>query len=215
MQIWESWHGNRDRRCPVSISGQKWAFGRWWCCLIQIRVSYEIIYELPQSTPMIMVLGAHSSRASDIVVSDHLITSPCLRIEKYLDTFGNRCSRILAPPGRLQLTGDGVVRDSGLPDVVAPDAPQNPVEDLPPDTLSFLLASRYCETDRLSDQGGSFSATRCRDGRGSRRSATSSTTTSPSVTSMHGRPGRRGRPSTNAMACAGTSPTLPSPSAEQ
>ena len=125
---------------------------KWWCCLIQIRVGYEIIYDLPQSTPMIMVLGAHSSRASDIVVSDHLTTSPCLRIEKYLDTFGNRCSRILAPPGRLQLTGDGVVRDSGLPDVVVPDAAQNAVEDLPPDTLSFLLPSRYCETDRLSDQ---------------------------------------------------------------
>ncbi len=49
------------------------------------------------------------------------------------------------------LSADGVVRDSGLPDVVAPSASQHPVEDLPAETLIFLLGSRYCETQRLSD----------------------------------------------------------------
>jgi len=120
--------------------------------LIKIRVGYELSFDLPQPTPMIMVLGTHFSRASDVVIPDHLTTNPSLPIEAYRDLFGNWCSRILAPPGRLQLTGDGIVRDSGLHDVIASDAPQNPVEDLPADTLGFLLGSRYCETDRLSDQ---------------------------------------------------------------
>jgi len=120
--------------------------------LIKIRVGYELSFDLPQPTPMIMVLGTHFSRASDVVIPDHLTTNPSLPIEAYRDLFGNWCSRILAPPGRLQLTGDGIVRDSGLHDVIAADAPQNPVEDLPADTLGFLLGSRYCETDRLSDQ---------------------------------------------------------------
>jgi len=119
--------------------------------LIKIRVGYELIYELPQPTPMIMVLGIHPSRADDIVVPDLLSTTPSLPIEVYRDLFGNSCSRLLAPAGRLQLTGDGTVRDSGLPDIVAPDAPQYAVEDLPADTLGFLLGSRYCETDRLSE----------------------------------------------------------------
>ncbi len=120
--------------------------------MIKIRVGYELIYDLPQPTPMIMVLGTHFSRASDVVVPDHLTTTPSLPIEAYRDLFGNWCSRILAPAGRLQLTGDGIVRDSGLRDAIVPDAPQHPVEDLPADTLGFLLGSRYCETDRLSDQ---------------------------------------------------------------
>jgi transglutaminase-like putative cysteine protease len=120
--------------------------------LIKIRIGYELLFDLPQPTPMIMVLGIHFSRASDIVVPDHLTTTPSLPIEAYRDLFGNWCSRILAPTGRLQLTGDGIVRDSGLPDVIAFDAQQSAVEDLPADTLGFLLGSRYCETDRLSDQ---------------------------------------------------------------
>src|SRR6202163_4729201 len=51
----------------------------------------------------------------------------------------------------MQLAADGTVRDSGLPDVVVPSASQHAVEDLPADTLVYLLGSRYCETDRLSD----------------------------------------------------------------
>ena len=120
--------------------------------MIKIRVGYELIYDLPQPTPMIMVLGTHFSRASDIVVPDLLTTIPSVPIEAYRDLYGNWCSRILAPAGRLRLTGDGVVRDSGLPDIVASGAPQNAVQDLPTDTLAFLLGSRYCESDRLSDQ---------------------------------------------------------------
>ena len=101
---------------------------------------------------MIMVLGTHSSRASDIAVPDHPATNPFLRIQVYGDVFGNQCSRILAPTGELRVTGDGIVSDWGLPDIVAYDAPQHPVEELPADTLAFLLGSRYSETDRLSDQ---------------------------------------------------------------
>ena len=120
--------------------------------MIKIRVGYELIYDFPQPTPMIMVLGAHFTRASDIVVPDYLTTTPSLPIAPYRDLFGNWCSRIVAPAGTLRLFGDGVVRDSGLPDVVAPSAPQHAVEDLPADTIAYLLGSRYCETDRLSEQ---------------------------------------------------------------
>ena len=79
--------------------------------MIKIRVGYELIYDLPQPTPMIMVLGTHFSRASDIVVPDYLTTTPSIPITQYRDLFGNWCSRIMAPAGRLRLSGDGVVRD--------------------------------------------------------------------------------------------------------
>src|SRR5271165_474915 len=118
---------------------------------MKIRVGYELIYDLPQSTPIIMVLGTHFTRASDVIVPDYLTTSPSVPISPYRDVFGNWCSRIVAPAGRMRLSADGVVRDTGEPDVVASSATQDAVEDLPPEALTFLLGSRYCETDRLSD----------------------------------------------------------------
>jgi transglutaminase-like putative cysteine protease len=72
-------------------------------------------------------------------------------ISPYRDLYGNWCSRLVAPAGRIRLSGDGIVRDSGLPDVVVPSAPQHAVENLPADTIVYLLGSRYCETDRLTE----------------------------------------------------------------
>jgi transglutaminase-like putative cysteine protease len=119
--------------------------------LIKIRIGYELIYEFPQPTPVIMVLGVHFTRASDVITPDFLTTTPSVPITPYRDAFGNWCSRIVAPKGRMRLTGDGVVRDTGLPDIVVPSAPQHAVEDLPSETIGYLLGSRYCETDRLTE----------------------------------------------------------------
>jgi transglutaminase-like putative cysteine protease len=118
---------------------------------MQIRVGYEIVYECPQDTPMIFMLHVHYSRASDLVVPDHLTTYPSVPITAYRDTFGNWCSRLVAPRGQFRVASTAVVRDTGLPDPVLPNAQQHRVQDLPEDTLMFLLGSRYCETDRLSD----------------------------------------------------------------
>jgi transglutaminase-like putative cysteine protease len=118
---------------------------------MKIRVGYELIYDFPQPTPMILVLGTHLTRASDVIVPDYLTTDPAVTISPYRDSYGNWCSRLVAPAGHMRLSGDGIVRDSGLPDVVAPSAPQHAVEELPAETIVYLLGSRYCETDRLSD----------------------------------------------------------------
>jgi transglutaminase-like putative cysteine protease len=119
---------------------------------MQFRIGYELIYDFQQPTPIILVVNVHYSRISDVVVPDCLITQPSIPINTYRDTFGNLCSRALAPAGRLRLAADGVIRDSGRPDEVAPAAGQNSVEDLPAETLVFLLGSRYCETDLLSEK---------------------------------------------------------------
>ena len=69
---------------------------------MRIRVGYELIYNCPQPTPMIVTLSIHYTRVSDIVTPDHIITTPSLPIRAYRDSFGNWCSRIVAPPGRLR-----------------------------------------------------------------------------------------------------------------
>lgn len=118
---------------------------------MQIRVGFELIYDCPQPTPMMLMLNIHHTRAPDIVVPDHLTCDPPVPITPYRDGFGNWCSRLVAPKGHVRIATTAVVNDTGLPDPVVPGAQQHAVQDLPDDVLVFMLGSRYCETDRLSE----------------------------------------------------------------
>ncbi|MFC7053877.1 transglutaminase family protein [Hansschlegelia quercus] len=117
---------------------------------MKIRVGFEITHTFQQPTPMLAMLNVHPSREKDLLTSDIISASPYAPISVYTDGFGNLCSRMTAPAGDFTLRADAVVADSGEPDVYAPDAIQIPAENLPDDTLVYLLGSRYCETDRLS-----------------------------------------------------------------
>ena len=123
---------------------------------MQIRVGYELVYDCPQPTPMILTLNVHHSRVSDMLAPDHLVTSPSVPVTGYRDGFGNWCTRIVAPQGQLRLSSSTVVNDPGTPDRVDWSAEQHAVQDLPEDTLVFLLGSRYCETDRLLETAWSL-----------------------------------------------------------
>jgi transglutaminase-like putative cysteine protease len=118
---------------------------------MRIRIGYKLAYQLPQSTPMILMLNVHFSRVSDLETPDHLITSPAVKIDGYRDSFGNWCNRLVAPAGSFHLAASAIIRDSGQSDPTELGAIQHRVEDLPSDALLFLLGSRYCETDRLSE----------------------------------------------------------------
>jgi transglutaminase-like putative cysteine protease len=117
---------------------------------VELDVGYELIYDLPQPTPMLLVLHIHYTRASDILVPDHILTDPPVPLVAYRDGFGNWCSRIVAPAGRFRIASNAVVRDSGKPDTAVKDAQQHSIEDLPEEALVLLLASRYCDTEKLS-----------------------------------------------------------------
>ncbi|MEI7466235.1 MAG: transglutaminase family protein [Burkholderiales bacterium] len=114
-----------------------------------IRFGHELVYTCPQPTPMILMLNVHFSRVSDLVEPDHVRTSPALPLSGYRDGFGNWCTRLVLPVGQTRITGNALIRDSGLPEPVVPNAWQAPVEALPDETLVYLLGSRYCETERL------------------------------------------------------------------
>jgi transglutaminase-like putative cysteine protease len=118
---------------------------------MKIRLGYEIAYAMPRPTPMIFTLNVHYSRVSDLLSPDVMRFSPSVETRSHRDGFGNWCTRIVAPPGQLVVSADAVIRDTGEPDRVATSARQVPVELLPEETLVFLLGSRYCETDRLSE----------------------------------------------------------------
>jgi transglutaminase-like putative cysteine protease len=118
---------------------------------MKIRIGYELVYNCPQPTPMILTLNVHYSRVPDLLIPDQIVVNPGVPLTSYRDTFGNWCSRIRAPAGETRISTDALIQDSGLPDPVDFSAWQHAVEDLPEDTLLFLLGSRYCETDRLSE----------------------------------------------------------------
>lgn len=118
---------------------------------MQIRVGYELRYTFPRRTPMILTLNIHYSRASDLVYPDYVRTDPPVNVRGYRDGFGNWCSRLVAPAGAVRIFSESLLNDAGLADRVDPGAQQIPVEALPEETLVFLLGSRYCETDLLSD----------------------------------------------------------------
>jgi transglutaminase-like putative cysteine protease len=118
---------------------------------MRIHTGFEITYDCPMSAPMLLMLSVHPSRRGDLETADWLRTDPVVEVRQYLDAYGNICSRVLAPAGRLVMSSDFIIRDSGLADDYAPDAIQIAVHNLPDDALVYLLGSRYCETDALSD----------------------------------------------------------------
>jgi transglutaminase-like putative cysteine protease len=115
-----------------------------------IRLGYDIELDLADPRVVVAVLSVHPSRTPDLLEPDELQTSDVLERDDYTDSFGNRCVRILAPPGTLRLYNSTLIRDSGEPDPVNWFAQAAPVERLPTESLQFLLPSRYCEVDQLS-----------------------------------------------------------------
>jgi hypothetical protein len=100
---------------------------------------------------MVGMLHVHPSRVPDLREPDEVSISPEAKVESYIDSYGNRCARWLAPAGPLHLSGSTVIEDPGTPDEGDPEAQEHPVNELPPELLRYLLNSRYCEVDRLSN----------------------------------------------------------------
>ncbi|TBW36428.1 transglutaminase family protein [Siculibacillus lacustris] len=115
-----------------------------------IRYGYEMTFACPEPTPMICQLDVHPSLAIAVRKESPFTSNPPIASSIYADVFGNRCRRFVAPAGRLTISCGGVIEDSGRPDPITPDAWEHAVADLPDESLMYLVGSRYCETDKLS-----------------------------------------------------------------
>ncbi len=116
-----------------------------------IKIGFDIQFEVPAPTPMILMLYVHPSRQADLRTGEKIVVEPGVALSDFTDLYGNRCARLVAPPGNIRFTLEALIEDSGKPDEQNPAAVQHPVEELPDETLPFLLTSRYCEVDKLSD----------------------------------------------------------------
>lgn len=123
---------------------------------MRIETGFEITYDCPASVPMLLMLSVHPSRRGDLESSDAVRSDPPLSVHQYVDAYGNICSRLLAPPGRLRLFADFIISDTGLIDAYVPDAAEQPIHELPDDVILYLLGSRYCDTDKLTETAWSL-----------------------------------------------------------
>lgn len=112
-----------------------------------IRVGFDIAFQFPEPTAVVLMLYLHPSRAATIRGHEALSVDPFVPITDFVDGFGNRCGRVFVPAGRVAFRGQAVVEDHGLPEPQFWDVPQVNVQDLPHDVLPYLYASRYCEVD--------------------------------------------------------------------
>ena len=126
---------------------------------MKFRAGYEFNYHFPDRTPVLLMLNVHYNRVSDLSAPDNIILSPSVPITGYRDSYGNWCSRIVAPPGLMRICADTIVRDSGARDWQPAQAQQIPVEELPEDAILFLLASRFCDSDQMLDLAWSLFGT--------------------------------------------------------
>jgi transglutaminase-like putative cysteine protease len=116
-----------------------------------IRLGYDIQFEIPTAVPVVALLHVHPSRDKDLLEPDELKIEPKVEVVTFIDSFGNRCTRFVAPPGKICLRNSTLIHDSGEPDEVNVHAREVPVADLPNQLLCNLLNSRYCEVDRFSN----------------------------------------------------------------
>jgi transglutaminase-like putative cysteine protease len=116
-----------------------------------IRLGYDIEFNIPQPVAVVALLNVHPSREAALREPDQLRIEPTAGTQQYIDHFGNRCTRFLASPGKLRLWSSTLIEDSAQSDPVNYAARQHPVNELPSDALTFLMSSRYCEVDRMSN----------------------------------------------------------------
>ena len=123
---------------------------------MRLHAGYEIAFDCQNPVPMLLQVAVHPSRAADLLTPGPIVFDPPVAVSTYHDRFDNICTRIVAPTGRLTVSTAFDVHDSGLPDPVDKTAQEHPVEDLPHEMLVYLLGSRYCDTDKLSDTAWSL-----------------------------------------------------------
>jgi transglutaminase-like putative cysteine protease len=115
-----------------------------------IRAGFQIALRCQRATPLLGLLSVHPSRAASLLTSA-AVTADCdVSLASFRDAFGNTCTRALAPASILTLQSDFTIEVPGLPDELAEGAQEVPVEELPDDVVTYLAASRYCETDKLA-----------------------------------------------------------------
>lgn len=125
---------------------------------MHIRYGYRIDILCETATPVITMLDVHPSLRGEITAPDTMVTRSVLQpghsveATEHVDAFGNLCRRMVVPAGGVVLKAQGIIHHSGFPEDRNPAADAAPPDLLAASLLPYLAGSRYCETDKLSDE---------------------------------------------------------------
>lgn len=117
---------------------------------MKIRGGFQLSFDSIDYTPMMLMIHIRPEREHDLIEPEKITFYPETSYATYIDAFGNKCTRLIAPPGRLSIWNRFLISDIGMPEEQPIGAYQHPVPELPNETLIYLLGSRYCDTQKLS-----------------------------------------------------------------
>ena len=112
-----------------------------------LRTSCELTFDIMVPTPFILMLRLRSG-AQQWIASEQYRLKPSVPVYEFTDSFGNLCQRLIAPPGPFAIYTSADVMTADRVDQL-PGAPFVDIENLPDSVLSYLLPSRFCESDRF------------------------------------------------------------------
>ena len=121
-----------------------------------LHTSCELGFEITVPTPFVLMLRPRSGNQQWIAREEYRL-SPNVPVFEYPDIYGNLCQRLIAPPGEFSVSTEAEVRTTDR-SMKAPGAPFVEVQHLPDAVLSYLLPSRYCESDRFWQMAAEITA---------------------------------------------------------
>lgn len=114
-----------------------------------LHASSRLSFQITDPTPFVFALRPRND-ARQWVGREAFTPDPMVSVDEYVDVHGNRCQRLLAPPGLFSVDTMAVVETSDSLDT-APGAPFVEIQELPTEVLHYLLPSRYCESEQFND----------------------------------------------------------------
>jgi transglutaminase-like putative cysteine protease len=117
---------------------------------VRIEGGYDITFSFAAKTPMLLQVHLRPELQDRLEAPESFRLDPAVPFRTYVDDFGNRCTRMVAPVGTLNFSNHFIIQDSGVQESMPWGAGQAEVDALPDDVLVYLLGSRYCDTDKLA-----------------------------------------------------------------
>src|SRR5471032_234098 len=139
-------------------------FVPYWCThprhekrtAMWLRIGCKLDFHIASPTPLILMLRPRSGAQQWVARESYMLT-PSVPVLEFSDAYGNLCQRLVAPHGAVSIHTSADVQTADSIDV-ARGAPFDEVQNLPDGVLSFLLPSRYCESDRYFDMASGIVA---------------------------------------------------------
>jgi transglutaminase-like putative cysteine protease len=115
---------------------------------MKLKIGCKLEYISKTNTPLITVLRLRKE-LSQFIESETFKMEPLLPMTEYIDLYGNYCQRMEVPKGKLVIDTLSIVVTNNQIES-NPEANFTLIQDLPEQTLIYLLPSRFCESDKLN-----------------------------------------------------------------